>query len=266
MSTSEDTLRDGDAPRPAEAGAPEAVAPEQVKDKTIGQVLSHLDADFPGLSASKVRFLEDRGLLFPQRTDTGYRKYSAQDIARLRYVLTLQRDQYLPLKVIKEALDELDRTGAPLPEAAAAPAPAAGEVPAAREAVLPASATPRTYSIRELAHHTSAQLPLLRELVDYGLIAPDAQGNFDQHAARTTRLCLRLTAHGIQPRHLRSFRAAADREIGLVQQTVAPLASRRDEDSRRRAGETAREIAQLCAGLHESLVAEQTERNWPEEA
>lgn len=229
--------------------------PGGIKDKTIGQVLSHLDGDFPGLSASKVRFLEDRGLLFPQRTSTGYRKYSAEDIDRLRYILSLQRDHYLPLKVIKEKVDALDQAGEGFP------ALSPGNVPE-ETAPLPEQAGPRTWSMRELSKHTTAPLPLLRELIAFGLIAAGPEGTFDEHAARTASLCVRLTSHGLQPRHLRLFRAAADREMDLVQQSVAPLASRRDEESREKAARTARELAGLCTSLHAALVADLVEKNW----
>lgn len=236
----------------------DAAAAQQVKDKTIGQVLSHLDAEFPGLSASKVRFLEDRGLIFPQRTATGYRKYSAQDIVRLRYILTLQRDRYLPLKVIKEQVDAVERDGGDfaLPEATGADPVPEVSTPTAREAGA------RTWSMRELSKHTSAPLPLLRELVSYGLISEGPEGTFDEHAAQTATLCVRLTSHGLQPRHLRFFRAAADREVGLVQQAVAPLAGRRDEQSRQRAAATARELSGLCTQLHAELVADRVQRTW----
>lgn len=245
-----------DAETAAEAGA-DAAAAQRSKDKTIGQVLSHLDAEFPGLSASKIRFLEDRGLLFPQRTATGYRKYSTEDIRRLRYILTLQRDRYLPLKVIKEQVDEQDRSGGgfEIPEPAGA-----GQVPVATPTAREAGA--RTWSMRELSKHTSAPLPLLRELISYGLIAEGPEGTFDEHAAQTATLCVRLTSHGLQPRHLRFFRAAADREVGLVQQAVAPLASRRDEHSREKAAATARELSALCTQLHAELVADQVQRTW----
>ncbi|WP_129360974.1 transcriptional regulator FtsR [Rothia uropygioeca] len=228
----------------------------QAKDKTIGQVLSHLEGSFPGLSASKIRFLEDRGLVFPQRTNTGYRKYSSEDIERLRYVLTLQRDQYLPLKVIKEKVDELERQGFPRDgEASAAGEPGVADTP-------PRPEKHRRYTIRELSRHTSVDLPMLRELINYGLIEEGPDGTFDEYAARVTALCSQLTAHGLQPRHLRPFRAAADREVALVAQTIAPMASRRDERSREKASETAREISALCTNLHATLVADQVEKSW----
>lgn len=226
----------------------------ETKDKTIGQVLSHLGESFPELTASKIRFLEDRGLVFPQRTNTGYRKYSSRDIERLRYVLTLQRDQYLPLKVIKEKVEELERNGFPEENAADRAGEAATVAPLPRES--------RRFTIRELSRKTSVELPMLRELITYGLIEENEDGTFDELAVQVTELCSRLTAHGLQPRHLRPFRAAADREVALVTQAVAPLASRRDERSREKASQTAREISSLCTHLHATLVADQVEKSW----
>ncbi|MFI8597981.1 MerR family transcriptional regulator [Rothia koreensis] len=228
----------------------------KTKDKTIGQVLSHLEESFPDLSASKIRFLEDRGLVFPQRTNTGYRKYSSEDIERLRIVLTLQRDQYLPLKVIKAKVDELERQG--FPESGSEAGEPGGEVPA----VKARPQQPRRYTMRELSRHTSVDLPMLRELINYGLIQEQSDGTFDEYAAQVTNLCSQLTAHGLQPRHLRPFRAAADREVALVGQTIAPMASRRDEESQEKASRTARELSALCTNLHATLVADLVEKSW----
>ncbi|WP_302183901.1 transcriptional regulator FtsR [Rothia santali] len=252
------TTPDRSAPSPAGPDVVPAAADAEGrdrKDKTIGQVLSHLDGDFPGLSASKIRFLEDRGLVYPQRTSTGYRKYSSADVERLRYILTLQRDHYLPLRVIKQKVDELEGAGSSAGPAAASDPE---EVPPGFER----SGTGRTYSMRDLANHTGVPLPTVRELIDYGLIAEGEQGQFDEHAARVASLCARLTSHGFEPRHLRFFRAAADREVGLVQQAVAPWASRRDEPSRERAAAAAREISGLCTDLHTALVREQVAKSW----
>ena len=230
-------------------------APQRTKDKTIGQVLSTLDGEFPGISASKIRFLEDRGLVHPHRTNTGYRKYSADDVQRLRYILQLQRDQYLPLKVIKERLDsgDLGQDEKPADSTMEAPAdPETGENP--HVAVLEPTVDPaKTYSIRELSAETKTDMPLLRELIAFGLIAE--QGPYDAYDVVVTTVCSQLTAHGLHPRHLRQFRAAAEREVGLVKTAVAPLALRKDEQSQAKAAERAGEIAQLCLRLHMALVA-----------
>lgn len=210
----------------------------------ISAVLKELGADHPGITASKLRFLEDRGLVHPARTASGYRKFSRADIDRLRRILELQRDRYLPLKVIRERLDadgtprDGDDRRAPEP-----PDPAS----------VPAASAPPVHSLRELAARTGAGIPLVRELVSYGLIR-EQNGVFDDHALAITRAALALTAHGLEPRHLRPFKAAADRELGLVERAVAPLTSRRDAASRARAVERAQEISGLCLTIHTSLV------------
>ncbi|WP_237223017.1 MerR family transcriptional regulator [Rothia nasimurium] len=232
------------------------------KNKTIGQVLSALEGEFEGISASKIRFLEDKGLVSPQRTNTGYRKYSEEDIERLRFVLQLQRDQYLPLKVIRQRLADIDAGLAPAPGsepaegqgsgADASAQPGAEELPSARPA---AEAEPaRTYTLRELGQEAGVDMPLLRELMNYGLLA-DNKEEYDQYDLAVTRVSDQLTAHGLHPRHLRAFRAAADREVDLVETAVGPLALRKDEESQARAAELAGDIAQLLLRLHMALVA-----------
>lgn len=207
----------------------------------ISAVLDELGADHPGLTASKLRFLEEKGLVHPARTASGYRRFSRADIDRVRRILELQRDRYLPLRVIRERIeageDPHDDDAPRRPE----PAPA------------PPAAAPHAYSLRELAGRTGAGVPLVRELVSYGLIR-EQDGFFDDHALAITGAALALTAHGLEPRHLRPFKAAADRELGLVERAVAPLASRRDPASRARAVERAREISGLCLTIHTSLV------------
>ncbi|WP_051478604.1 MerR family transcriptional regulator [Arthrobacter sp. H5] len=245
---------------PSSQQAPRTVgiAPERVSGNVlnIGEVLTELAGDFPQISASKIRFLEEKGLITPQRTRAGYRKYTALDVERLRFVLALQRDQYLPLKVIKDYVDAIDR----------------GERPESLPGGLTLS--PRMVSdqlTRELGAHArrlttetltaeaGARRGLVSDLVSFGLIA-EQDGRFDEHALKVTRACVQLEAHGIEPRHLRPFRAAADRELGLVERVVAPVASRRDVASKARAAETAREISELCLNLHSALVQGQIAR------
>lgn len=217
----------------------------QVKNKTIGQVLAALESDFPGISASKIRFLEDKGLVSPQRTNTGYRKYSAQDIERLRYVLELQRDQYLPLKVIRERLANLDAGKVQVADS---------EVEVVEAQTAETSAPSRTFTLRELGQEAEVDMPLLRELMKYGLLLENKDA-YDEYDLAVTKVCNQLTAHGLHPRHLRAFRAAADREVDLVGTAVGPLALRKDETSRARAAELAGDIAQLLLRLHMGLVA-----------
>lgn len=212
----------------------------------ISAVLKELGAEHPGITASKLRFLEDKGLVHPARTASGYRKFSRADVDRLRRILELQRDRYLPLKVIRDRLDADE-------DARDDDARRSTEAADPVTAPLPVVSAPRTYSLRELAGRTGAGIPLVRELVSYGLIR-EQNGVFDDHALAITRAALALTAHGLEPRHLRPFKAAADRELGLVERAVAPLTSRRDAASRARAVERAQEISGLCLTIHTSLV------------
>jgi len=217
---------------------------------TIGEVLGELTEDFPQVTASKIRFLEEKGLISPQRTRAGYRKYGAHDVERLRFVLALQRDQYLPLKVIKDYVDAIDRGEQPesLPGGMTL-SPRVVSEQLAREL----STHRRRLTTETLAAEAGASRRLVDDLVSFGLITAE-DNRFDEHSLKVTRACVQLEGHGIEPRHLRPFRAAADRELGLVESVVAPMASRKDVASKARAAEAAREISELCLGLHSALV------------
>ncbi|MGX7827811.1 transcriptional regulator FtsR [Actinokineospora sp. 24-640] len=208
---------------------------------TIGAVLARLRPEFPDVTISKIRFLEAEGLLSPERTAAGYRRFSEADIARLRFVLAAQRDHYLPLKVIRERLD----AGATLPALTAVPK--RGRMPVIG---LDEPAGDRLTREDVLAH-TGVPSALLTELEQYGLVRPDPSGCFDTDGVQVVRIAAALGGFGIEPRHLRAFRAAADRELGLLEQVVAPLYRQRD---RAKAGEQARELAGLSVGLHTLLV------------
>ncbi|WP_198943365.1 transcriptional regulator FtsR [Actinokineospora bangkokensis] len=198
----------------------------------IGAVLARLRPDFPDVTTSKLRFLEAEGLVTPDRTPSGYRRYTERDVERLRFVLTAQRDHYLPLRVIRERLDG----------AAPAPAPPAAPEPADRLARA------------DVLARAGVDEALLAELEQYGLVAADGGGRYPGAAVPIARTAAALAEHGIEPRHLRAFRAAADREVGLVEQVVAPLRRKRDPAARRRAEQTARDLAELAVGLHAELV------------
>lgn len=216
----------------------------------IGEVLSELQGEFSQVTASKIRFLEEKGLLTPQRTSAGYRKYLPDDVGRLRFILALQRDQYLPLKVIKDYLDAVDRGERPeqLP---------GGHTLAPRSITeqmtqdLVAHARPVTRA--ELQGMCGSNAELIEDLISFGMIS-STNDRFDEHAQKIAVASAALASHGIEPRHLRAFRAAADREVGLVESVVAPQMSRRDVASRARAAETAREISDACMALHGALV------------
>ncbi|WP_377323040.1 MerR family transcriptional regulator [Pimelobacter simplex] len=221
----------------------------------IGQVLDRLHADFEDISIPKIRFLESEGLVKPERTPAGYRKFSEADIARLRYILRMQRDHYLPLKVIGEHLDAIDRGLEP-----PAPEPVVPTVPkvALGSDGLPAPESFRRtdrlrLSRKELMKVADIDEDLLGQLEAYALIAPSPTGHYDSDALVIAETARELADFGIEPRHLRAFRTAADREIGLIQQVVAPRRGR-DAGAAARAEEAVSEIAALSVRLHATLV------------
>ena len=230
---------------------------------SIGEVLEQLRDDFPGLNISKIRFLEAEGLIEPERTPSGYRKFSHQDVDRLRYVLTCQREHYLPLKVIREHLDAIDRGLEP-------PALNGTSTPQVPRVVLDGDGYPTHESfaadVSELRLSrnellTSAQIEdsLLEQLETYGLVTP-RQGSarrsapYDGDALVIAKTAGELAAFGLEPRHLRAFKTSADREIGLVEQVVAPMRRGRDATASARAEEAIAQMAALSVRLHATLV------------
>jgi DNA-binding transcriptional MerR regulator len=199
---------------------------------SIGQVLDELSPEFPDISPSKIRFLEAEGLIQPMRSSSGYRRFSAADIKRLRFILTAQRDEYLPLRVIKERLDALDTA------AAKGSTGAAGAVP------------PVAMTRSELLAAAGAAEELLAELEDYGLIR--RARSYGTRTLSVLRSAVRLGEYGVHPRHLRAVKAAADREAALVEQAVAPMT--RQKGSREPALRAAQDLAEHIARLHATLV------------
>ena len=228
---------------------------------SIGEVLAELKDEFPELSHSKLRFLEDRGLVTPQRTAAGYRKFTPRDVERLRLVLALQRDHYMPLKAIGEYLDALDR-GLEPPELPGGRPRVPRKVYDAENHGIPDGATrPLRLRREELVEAAGADDELVASLEGYGLLAPNSSGHYDAHDLDVTRTARELASYGIEPRHLRGFRTAADRELGLVEQVVAPLRLQRGAGSTARADEVARELAALCVRLHTRLVRAGVDRS-----
>ena len=217
---------------------------------SIGEVLAVLRDDFPDVTISKIRYLESEDLVHPQRTPSGYRQFSAADVSRLRYVLAAQRDQYLPLRVIKEHLAALDR-GEPLPPASGGPVSAPPPVTVGDgEADTGAAAlTPEQFA--RAAGLTPEQLA---DCVQFGLLAPDDDGRHPVADLSVARAAAGLARHGIEPRHLRVYRSGVEREAGLVEQLVAPVLRARSEEARTRATEKLRDLAALSAQLHTALL------------
>jgi DNA-binding transcriptional MerR regulator len=225
---------------------------------SIGEVLGALRADFPDVSISKIRFLEAEGLVEPERTQAGYRKFSHADVERLRYVLQCQREHYLPLKVIKEHLDAIDR-GLEPPEVPGA-APRVPRMVLQSDGPEPASFAAEPSDLRltraELLEAARIDEAILGDLENFGLVRPRSSSSapYDADAVLIARTAGELAAYGVEPRHLRAFRTAADREIGLVEQVVEPLRRSRDAGAQGRAEETISQMASLSVRLHAALV------------
>lgn len=224
---------------------------------SIGAVLAQLRGDFPDVTISKIRFLESEGLVRPGRTPSGYRQFSPADVERLRFVLSAQRDHYLPLKVIKEQLDAADRGEAGeagpvrLPRKLVSLSGAGDGLPAARD-FAPGREVRLTQE--ELLAEAGIDVRTLGELEQYGLVRPGAAGFYDPDAVLVARTVRAMTEFGIEPRHLRAFRASADREVGLLEQIVTPVFRHHDADAKARADEMVRELAALSVTLHTLLV------------
>jgi DNA-binding transcriptional MerR regulator len=202
----------------------------------IGKVLEQLSPEFPDISTSKIRFLEAKGLIEPARSRSGYRRFSAEDIDRLRYILTVQRDSYLPLQVIRERL--ADGAGS------AADSGGAGGGPAR---------APADMSRRQLLEAAGIEDEELTDLEDYGLIRRVGR-QYATEALAVARAVAALRQYGVQARHLWAIKAAADREANLIEQVVAPQLRQRGPGARDAAAQTAWQIADLTLRLHATLV------------
>ena len=222
---------------------------------SIGEVLTKLRSDFPDITISKIRFLESEGLIEPQRTPSGYRKFTAGDLDRLRYVLLAQRDQYLPLRVIKENLDALDRGLQPaaVSGGVAGPRPTLATVEGEISPTAFADTSDMRLSREELLKASAISDDQLMELESYGLITIRGR-HYDGDALSVAKAVAEMAGFGIEPRHLRSFKSAADREIGLIEQVITPLNRQKNSDSKARAQEVQKEIASLSVRLHAALI------------
>lgn len=217
---------------------------------SIGTVLNVLRDEFPEVTISKIRFLESEGLIEPQRTPSGYRKFSSNDVERLGHVLRMQRDHYLPLKVIREYLDALERgEQVRLPTVGRQRDSGEGELFAEQEA--PTAARVGRAELLAAAEIGEREL---EEWESYGLIAPLSDGAYDAEAVTVAALVVELGRFGIEPRHLRAMKAAAERDAGLVDQVVAPLRRHRNPQTRAHAEARTKELAGLTVKLHAALV------------
>jgi DNA-binding transcriptional MerR regulator len=214
----------------------------------IGEVLAQLRPEFPDISTSKIRFLEAKGLIEPARSRSGYRRFSAEDIERLRYILTVQRDSYLPLEVIRERLvGSVHDDGEPRALGGIG-GPGAGGPGVGR-----AGRATADLSRRQLLELAGIDDEELTELEDYGLIRRVGR-QYGPEALTVARAVTALRQYGVQARHLRAVKAAADRDANLIEQVVAPQLRQRDPGARDAAARTAWQIADLTLRLHATLV------------
>jgi DNA-binding transcriptional MerR regulator len=218
---------------------------------TIGEVIGLLRAEFPDVTVSKIRFLESEGLIEPERSPSGYRRFVPADVERLRYILSAQRDHYLPLRVIKEHLDAAGRGEVPPPLEARRRRSPRGLV--ATDSVYEDAGDVRL-TRRQLLDTTGVDPEVLTELEGFGLVSR-VGGQYDRDALTIARAAAELRSFGFEARHLRAVKAAADREIGLIEAAVAPTLRQRSPGAHARAEETAKEIASLSLKLHAALVS-----------
>ena len=224
----------------------------------IGDVIAALSDDFPEVTISKVRFLETEGLITPERTTSGYRKFRANDVDRLRYVLTMQRDHYLPLRVIREHLDAIDRgLEPPVPVGSLGPrvpSDVEGSRLAEGEPVAPHGARNRLRLSRaELIAESGLTEATLEQLESTGLVAAHGK-HYDADAMVVAATVAQMLTFGLEIRHLRPFRLSAERQAALVHQVVSPMARSRNAETRERAESAMAELAALSLRLHSTLL------------
>ena len=214
---------------------------------SIGEVLKLLTPDFPDITLSKIRYLESEGLVFPQRTSSGYRKYVNADVERLHYVLTTQKKTYMPLKQIKKQLDAMDSCSViPITKAATAQTIISPE-----EFRKPAITR---LSDVEIAEKAGVELQFVIDLANVGIIGPDQSGFFTADDIQVVSTANALSEFGIDARHLKSVKNAASRQADLISQVVTPLVRSNKDGAREQAEEMSRQMSALVVSLHAILV------------
>ena len=220
---------------------------------TIGEVLNQVRSEFDDISISKIRFLEAEGLIVPSRTKSGYRKFSSSDVEKLRYILRMQRDHYLPLKVIKEHIEAIDRGLKPEIDDIEKP-----KVPSALVDLNQLGIKKSNIRVtrEELIANTSITDQDLKESEDYGLIKVLAdKRHYDDIAVKTARVIAALSGFGLEPRHLKFLKSGSDRESSLIKQIASPMSRSKRPDAGEQALEMMREISNLTNQLHFILVS-----------
>jgi len=245
----------GRSAQPPQTGAQDAPAgaPARQKSLTIGAVCKALVQEFPDISISKIRYLEDQKLLTPRRTPGGYRLYTQGDVARLRTILRMQRDEFLPLRVIRQEL-AAGRSG----DATPAPGRVARDgMRALRPSVSVREATGALYSIDDVLEDTKAEAKLVRELEEYGVVKGELRGGvryFDETEREIIAAVAELARYGVGGRNLRVFRSSADREANLLQQILAPALRSRNPERRKEAVEALENLAAVATHLKHLLL------------
>jgi DNA-binding transcriptional MerR regulator len=228
---------------------------------SIGEVLTLLKDEFPDVTISKIRFLESQGLLDPERTPSGYRKFYENDVARLRWILRQQREHFLPLKVIKGRLTgDADNDAAALgdmggDEATTPSRP--GIIALTDPDPLAAAPTGVSLTLQELASACGLEIDDIKELERYGLVAGRPVGGTDYYAddaLAAANLAAGFMKFGVEARHLRMYKTAAEREASFFEQVVMPMLKQRNPDARRQAVETLNELARLGQGLRGAML------------
>lgn len=220
---------------------------------SIGEVLDAVREDFPDVSISKIRFLESEGLIAPERTESGYRKFYDGDVSRLRYILSLQRDHFMPLRVIRERLKQGEANGG------APPPPQAPQVTAAGASASTAGPSAQIgtgvqMTRAELAQAAGLSDEQLRGLEDFGVLVKREDDRYDESDLLIASSARRMMAFGAEPRHLRMFRQFAERELGFFQQMVMPVRLR-DADAHKAALQSINELVDLARKMHDAMLA-----------
>jgi len=253
---------DGGASGAVPAGPAELPPKSGSKSLTIGAVCKALSQEFPDISISKIRYLEDQKLLQPRRTPGGYRLYSSTDVSRLRTILRLQRDEFLPLRVIRQELAAGRTTDEDVPAAGTAPAATGDARPGAalRRLTFSIRAGGALYSLDDVVEETGAEPRLVQELEDYGIIRGETrQGGggaryYDETEREIVRAVTELARYGVAGRNLRVFRTSAERESALLQQILAPALRSRNPERRKEALEALENLAAVASHLKHLLL------------
>ncbi|GIU96622.1 MAG: MerR family transcriptional regulator [Actinomycetota bacterium] len=227
--------------------------------QSIGEVLVAVKTEFPDITISKIRFLESEGLIDPERTPSGYRKFYPRDVERLKAILRMQRDEYLPLKVIKERLAKMDAGEAPDASPAAEPGSAEARTPAAVAGTeeLAEPPTGLQMSLEEMATATGVDRDRIKELESFGIVCshgPEGARYYDGDDYIVLSIAKDFFRFGIEPRHLTMYKHFADRESAFFEALVAPMLRQRNPDARRAAAQTLAELAVTSRKLKQALL------------